>query len=155
MAGVQMADGYDAGAPGSRLHRPTVFAERRRRERGFSLIEVLVMGSIVAVALLGAVSLFPASQSQIYRAASTAQGTAIARGRLELIKNKGAGVFTATDCPASDTNQFPGFTLSCSQRSATPDGLPAPSVIVTLTVSWGGPQEGSVTMAAPVMRPDQ
>ena len=117
--------------------------------------EVLVMASVMAIAVLGAATLFPVSQSTIYGAVSRAQGTAIARGRLELMKNKGTPV-AAADCPTTpDTVAFPGFTLSCSQVSATPDGLPAPSVIVTLMVQWSGPQEGNVTMSAPVMRPDQ
>lgn len=123
--------------------------------RGFSLIEVLIMGSVIAVALLGAATLFPVSQSTIYGAASRAQGAAIARSRLELIKNKGAGVFTAADCPANDTTQFPGFTLACSAINASPQIPVDAARIVTLTVSWGGPQEGSVTMSAPVMKPDQ
>ncbi len=119
------------------------------------------MASVVAVGLLGAAALYPVSQSTIYRAATLNQATNIVRSRLELIKNKGTtdGTIAAADCPCCpptpDTTTYPGFTLSCSVTSGSPDVPVANSSIVTLVVNWDGPPPGSLKLSGLVMRPDQ
>jgi hypothetical protein len=111
------------------------------------------MSSIVAVGLLGALALFPMSQGEIFQASDRGQATAILRGQLERIKNKGTPVDTVNDCPPGETRSAP-FTLTCTTRSAAPEGLPT-AELVTVTARWDGPPEGNLSMAAVVMRRDQ
>lgn len=69
-------------------------SQRKFREGGFTLIEVLVTFVILAVGVLGIVSLLSVSKTSEYEAVQRARAVTMADGMLERVRNNPGGLVT-------------------------------------------------------------
>ncbi len=76
----------------------------KENESGFSLIEVLVAATLLAIAVMGLAVVIPANTRQVVNTSNISEGTALAEQYLESIKN----LWAATGSYAGNSN-LPGF----------------------------------------------
>ncbi len=124
---------------------------RLRSEQGFSAIEVLVMASILAVALLGVASLFPTTAANIQSNGSMARAAVLAQQRIEQLKNVSfasvAGMHTSTIAstpPASEVQTLTERNNTFTRRTWVQVSGTAPTREATVTVllQWTEPTGG-------------
>jgi prepilin-type N-terminal cleavage/methylation domain-containing protein len=101
----------------------------RREGRGFTLVEVLVAATILAVCLLAIITAIPVGFRNIAYAGHVSKGVALAQQKLEELK---AGSFP----PAGGNQTNAEFTISWSVTSVGFSSGPDDLRKVTVTVTW-------------------
>ena len=101
---------------------------RSTLQRGFTLIEVLVTFVILAVGVLGIVSLLSVSKTSEYEAVQRARAVTMADGMLERIRNNPSGLTAyVTGLEASNaiggTSQGVDPAFNCANAACDPDEL--------------------------------
>ncbi|MFQ5880898.1 MAG: prepilin-type N-terminal cleavage/methylation domain-containing protein [Candidatus Methylomirabilales bacterium] len=103
-----------------------------RGERGFTLAEVLIAASILAVSLLAIANMFPTAFSNVTSGGESSRAVALAQKKMEEIKGQ-----AFPPAPGSDTTE--GFSRSWTVNIG---GGPPPNRLatVTVTVTWQSPR---------------
>lgn len=98
---------------------------RRRRPRGFTLVEFLIATSIVSFAMLGVASMFPAAMRSVIAGGETTKATMLAQEMTDIIRSEPFEVLgarynnldtgaLAVSCPLYETAApppYPDYTL--------------------------------------------
>jgi len=111
------------------LHRVTRQPRALRSGRGFSVVEVMVSGTILVVSLLAMMTAFPVSYRDIVYGGRVSQAVALAQQKLEALK---AGPFP----PAGGTETNGAHTLSWAVTGAGFGDTPGDLQRITVTVTW-------------------
>ncbi len=110
---------------------------------GFSLLEVLVTTSIMAVSLLAIAMMFPTAYSNIDQGGRMSSAAALAQEAIEVVRNS-AFPPSAGSCPAAVA--VPA-NLTCSLGVSVTGSSPKRSATVTVTVAWtSAPRSSSVSL---------
>ena len=120
--------------------------KRMKNRHGFTLIEVLIAASILAVGLLALVSAFPIGYVDVTVSGGQSKATAYAQQMLEQLKNQpfnpGTPAFNGNDVPVLspgpplvlDNAYTRTWSITEVAGAATPNRLAR----ITVTVTWGG-----------------
>ena len=151
-----------------RRHAPRMVGERRTRQRGFSLIELLIGMSIMAMALLAIATMFSTGYSDVAAGGRTTMATTAARQLLEDIRTlpfdsimdlDTLNTNSAGSLPVVDATKDPGRTMArniarkwryalagdLTGWGGAPDA--AWSVLVASGTTFGA--RGQITVASP------
>ncbi len=118
-----------------------------RNAKGFSVVEVLIAASILAVALLGITSLFSTAYSNVGYAGRRTAAVALANQKIEELRD---GIFPPSTAGSPETING----LYTRSWTVTVTGAPSQVATTTVTVSWsdaaGGTKQMTLTsMMAP------
>jgi prepilin-type N-terminal cleavage/methylation domain-containing protein len=121
---------------------------RKRAQAGFSLLEVIVALTILAVGILAIMQLFPSSLAQTQRAASRTAVASLARTELGRVKASGVGGPLTRWAEQNALRQFTtaeqAYTLYESWRSSVqrvPGGVDLFRVTFNVRMYDGGEEE--------------
>ncbi len=127
---------------------------RSRRDRGFSLNELLVAMGILAVPLLAVAAMLPVAATNVDYSGGTSQATALAQRRLEQVRNLPfptlAGMVTTANppvAPVSSEETITGahntpFTVRTWVQLVADTTAPRREASATVIVSWTEPSLG-------------
>lgn len=127
---------------------------RSRRDRGFSLNELLVAMGILAVPLLAVAAMLPVAATNVDYSGGTSQATALAQRRLEQVGNLPfptlAGMVTTANppgAPVSSEETITGahntpFTVRTWVQLVAGTTAPRREASATVIVSWTEPSLG-------------
>jgi type II secretory pathway pseudopilin PulG len=119
---------------------------RMSREKGFSLVEVLVPMLIVVLAVVGLLTSFVMGRVHMALARHRNQAVNLLRARLEEVKSKGYDYLNTFDPnPAVETSvvlepskdeESPDSGLTCTRTTQVTDNDGDGALEITVTVSW-------------------
>lgn len=110
-----------------------------RNRQGFTMIELLIAISILAVALLALISTLPTGHANVDQAGRMSRAIALAQQNFEVVKNS-AFPPAAGACPAPAPAGL-ACTLAVSLTGTTPNRL----ATVTVTVNWTSAERSGST----------
>lgn len=111
--------------------------KKRRRARGYLLIETMASGAILAVMLGAAVTQVAAYRVQTSTASRRAQAALYAQQAIAWVTAQPTA--TAPTCPPAAFDPPPPFVLTCAVAAITPVSTPAlqePMYDITVSVSY-------------------
>ncbi len=116
-----------------------------RKERGFSLLEVLVAVSILAVAILAAASMFPTAYTNMNRSGVDTVAVTLAQQRFEWLRNQAytAAALAAGTTTESSISGYSGY----SRTTLIQDNSPI-SGLKRITVTVAAPSGRSVQVTS-------
>ena len=93
-----------------------------RNDRGFTLIEVLVAGALISVALLGMAGMMTVSYSTLGRSGEQTAATVLVQQRMEWLRNRGFtnGSLNAGTTTETLTGTYAGYTRITTIADNTP-----------------------------------
>jgi prepilin-type N-terminal cleavage/methylation domain-containing protein len=114
---------------------------------GFSLLEVLVTMSIMAVSLLAIATMFPTAYSNIDQGGRMSRAAALAQETIEVVHNSTFPP-SAGSCPAA---VFVPANFTCSLAVSVTGSSPKRSATVTVTAAWMGvPRSSTVILVTKI-----
>ncbi|HSD88550.1 MAG TPA: prepilin-type N-terminal cleavage/methylation domain-containing protein [Kofleriaceae bacterium] len=108
---------------------------QRRRDAGFTMIEVMIAVLLTALAVIGVIALFRVETRASGYSRHETEAAVLAQDRLEELRTQAAGLVSTTETTLNDlgTTVPPGMYTRVSLVAASAD----PSVYdITVTVSW-------------------
>lgn len=110
----------------------------RQRERGFSLIELVVALGLLGVGLIGVVRLFPVGLRASKRSEVISKATLLAQQQLEEVKTFGFDALIATPPPFPLAGASGNYRWTVTIHDVEVAGVPASNELraVTVNVSW-------------------
>ncbi len=125
-------------AKGNAKMRPRNIENRFKNENGFSLIELLIAMSVMALGMLAAASMQYSAVRNNTTGNTSTQATMLAKSQLEMLKNQNIGstalaVGDYSDPSPVDANGDPGGIYSRAWRI---DALGASARRIRVTVQW-------------------
>ena len=119
--------------------------------QGFSVVEVLIAVSILAVSLLAIASMFPVGYQDIEYSGRMTIAAELARQKLEELRNTS---FSSLASSSSPENLSGGFTRSWTVVDAGVGAQAADLKQVTVTVTWQGfGRPSSLSMTTLIAKP--
>ena len=106
-----------------------------RHCQGFTVVEVLIAGTIVVVGFLALATMFPTGYSTVTKSGIQSQGLALTQQRIEFLRNAGYNNITATT--ESSIAGYSGYTRTTAVQDNTPV-TGAKQVTVTVTLPSAG-----------------
>ena len=116
--------------------------QRRRDQRGLSLVEVLVAAVILAVGLLGIMAAFPTGYIDVVQGGGQSKAASYARQQLEVLKNQPFPTTLPTTgnvtLPADETAFSGTYSINLVPGTTAPNQLVRIIVSVTYSGAGGG-----------------
>jgi Tfp pilus assembly protein PilV len=112
-----------------------------RDERGFTIAEILVALALLLAGLVGLSQAFASGYFQLASGGGQAQATALARQKLEELRNEAFTVGPVTGSDAPDAQTTRAWTIDLAAGSpAAPNRVAVITVTVTWRAGWSGMQ---------------
>ncbi len=91
-----------------------------RKAAGFSLVEVLIAASILAVAILGIAGMFPTAYTNVDRSGEQTVGVTLAEQRMEWLRNQSYISLAAGTTTEAAITGYVGYTRTTAIQDNTP-----------------------------------
>ncbi len=109
---------------------------KAEKQRGFTLIEIMVAVTLLSVGLLGMAGLTVGIMRGHKLSSGVTTATALAQARMEDIKRMDYGNVTEVNLPLQDYNDISGYPLYKRDTGIDVDTPDLGMKTVTITVSW-------------------
>jgi Tfp pilus assembly protein PilV len=107
--------------------------DRKLGRAGFSIVEAIVAGAVIAAGILALTSLFPVSSDNLVASAGTTAAVTVGSQKIEELRNVGF-----PPAGGNDTKTVENTTYTRTYTVALAGASPNRTATITVTVTWPG-----------------